>query len=61
MEKLIERVDKTMVKGILKKSALISRIADDVVEMIVINEQYCSTLNNTETRSYLERELTTIV
>lgn len=61
MEQLIERVDKTMVKGILKKSALISRIADDVVEMIVINEQYCGTLNNTDTRTYLERELSTIL
>ncbi len=61
MEQLIARVDKTMVKSILKKSSLIARVTDDLVEMTVINEQYCGMLNNTDTRTYLEGELSTIL
>lgn len=61
MEQLIDRVDKTMVKSILKKSSLIARVTDDLVEMIVINEQYCTMLNSADTRTYLEGELSTIL
>lgn len=61
MEQLIARVDKTMVKSILKKSSLIARVTDDLVEMTIINEQYCTMLNNTDTRTYLEGELSTLL
>lgn len=58
MQQLIEQVDKVMVRSILKKNAVIDTVEDNVVSIIVINEQYYTTLNKAETSEYIQSLLT---
>lgn len=54
MAQLIDQVDKVMIKSILKKSVIVDGLEDDVLSMIIINEQYYSTLNKQEIIVYLQ-------
>lgn len=58
---LIDRIDKTMIKSILKKSTIVGRVTDELVELIITSEQYCSMINGSETRALLETEVSDIL
>jgi len=54
MKEIISRVDKIMVKSILKKNAILESLNGDVLSWIVINQQYFTTLQKAEVIVYLQ-------
>lgn len=61
MQKLIARVDKMMIKSILKNNTMVESITDTVVSLIVINEQYYTLLQKAETITYMSDLISQII
>ena len=54
MQAIIDKVDKVMVRSILKKNAMIDSIEGDLLTIIIINEQYYNSMQKTETIQYMQ-------
>jgi hypothetical protein len=53
MQDIIEKVDKIMIKSILKNNAMIDSIEGDLLTIVIINEQYYTSLQKPETIHYI--------
>lgn len=61
MQELIARVEGTMLKSILKKNVIIDVLENDMLSLIIINEQFYSTVQKPEITTSIEKTVSDII
>ncbi len=61
LEKIIEKVDKVMIRSALKQQTMIESFNDWVLSMIIINEQFYTIMQKQETVEYLNNIVSQVV